>query len=47
MTMSSYFIESAQEQHSMFKDLSFSTKALEKKTSLLYTDFGQYRFHFL
>lgn len=29
VTMSSYFIESAQEQHSMFKDLSFSTKALE------------------
>ncbi|WP_141993978.1 extracellular solute-binding protein [Bacillus sp. B4EP4a] len=30
VTMSSYFIESAQEQHSMFKDLSFSTKALEQ-----------------
>ncbi|MGC8229967.1 extracellular solute-binding protein [Pseudobacillus badius] len=30
VTMSSYFIESAQKQHSMFKDLTFKTKALEK-----------------
>ncbi|MFD6441189.1 extracellular solute-binding protein [Peribacillus sp. NPDC060186] len=30
VTMSSYFIESAQQQHSMFKDLTFSTKPLEK-----------------
>ncbi|MBK5443048.1 extracellular solute-binding protein [Peribacillus sp. TH24] len=30
VTMSSYFIESAQQQHSMFKDLTFSTKPLEQ-----------------
>lgn len=30
VTMSSYFIESAQEQHSMFKDLPFETNALEE-----------------
>lgn len=29
ITMSSYYIESAQKQHDMFKDLSFETKALE------------------
>lgn len=33
VTMSSYFIESAQEQHSMFKDLAFDTKALEEYPS--------------
>ena len=30
VTMSSYYIESSQKQHSMFKDLSFETKALEE-----------------
>lgn len=30
VTMSSYFIESAQDQHAMFKDLSFETSALEE-----------------
>lgn len=30
VTMSSYFIESAQEKHSMFKDLTFQTNVLEK-----------------
>lgn len=30
ITMSSYFIESSQSQHSMYKDLSFTTDALEK-----------------
>lgn len=29
ITMSSYFVESAQEKHSMFKDLSFTTNALD------------------
>ncbi len=33
VTMSSYFIESAQEQHSMFEDLTFETKALEEYPS--------------
>jgi len=33
VTMSSYFIESAQKQHSMFKDLSFETAALEEYPS--------------
>ncbi|MGK7377194.1 extracellular solute-binding protein [Planococcus sp. 1R117A] len=33
VTMSSYFIESAQDQHSMFKDLSFETTALEEYPS--------------
>ena len=33
VTMSSYFVESAQEQHSMFRDLSFETKALEEYPS--------------
>ncbi|WP_347835868.1 hypothetical protein [Gracilibacillus sp. JCM 18860] len=31
--MSSYFIESAQHQHDMFKDLSFETTALEEYPS--------------
>ena len=31
--MSSYFVDSAQEQHSMFRDLSFETKALEEYPS--------------
>ena len=35
VTMSSYFIESV-----------IQYKSNGKKTSLLYTDFGQYRFHF-
>lgn len=30
VTMSSYFIESAQQQHTMFQDLTFSTNALEQ-----------------
>ncbi|WP_374705409.1 extracellular solute-binding protein [Oceanobacillus sp. J11TS1] len=30
VTMSSYFLESAQEQHAMFKDLTFETNALEE-----------------
>lgn len=30
VTMSSYFIESAQQQHKMFKDLTFSTTALDE-----------------
>lgn len=30
VTMSSYFVESAQEQHGMFADLAFETKALEQ-----------------
>ncbi|MFU2014060.1 extracellular solute-binding protein [Peribacillus butanolivorans] len=33
VTMSSYFIESAQQQHSMFEDLTFSTKPLEQNPS--------------
>ena len=33
VTMSSYFVDSAQEQHSMFRDLSFETKALEEYPS--------------
>jgi len=33
VTMSAYFVDSAQEQHSMFKDLSFETKALEEYPS--------------
>jgi iron(III) transport system substrate-binding protein len=33
VTMSSYFVDSAQEQHSMFEDLSFETKALEEYPS--------------
>lgn len=33
VTMSSYFIESAQQQHSMFADLTFSTAALEQHPS--------------
>ncbi|MEH7308916.1 extracellular solute-binding protein [Neobacillus drentensis] len=33
VTMSSYFVESAQEKHSMFKDLTFETNALEKYPS--------------
>lgn len=33
VTMSSYFIESAQQQHAMFEDLTFSTKALEQHPS--------------
>ncbi|WP_285765750.1 extracellular solute-binding protein [Peribacillus sp. SI8-4] len=36
VTMSSYFIDSAQNQHSMFMDLSFGTKALES-TPAYYT----------
>ncbi|WP_212031207.1 extracellular solute-binding protein [Cytobacillus depressus] len=36
VTMSSYFIESAQQQHAMFKDLTFETNALEK-SSTFYT----------
>lgn len=30
VTMSSYFLESAEEQHSMFKDLTFETKTIDK-----------------
>ncbi|WP_410914503.1 extracellular solute-binding protein [Priestia filamentosa] len=30
VTMSSYFLESAEEQHSMFKDLAFETKTIDK-----------------
>jgi iron(III) transport system substrate-binding protein len=30
VTMSSYFVESAQEKHNMFKDLTFTTEALEQ-----------------
>lgn len=33
VTMSSYFIESAQQKHSMFKDLTFETNALEQGPS--------------
>lgn len=33
VTMSSYFVESAQKQHSMFKDLSFETKAIDEYPS--------------
>jgi iron(III) transport system permease protein len=33
VTMSSYFIESAQQKHSMFKDLAFETNALEQSPS--------------
>ncbi|MBB2481528.1 extracellular solute-binding protein [Bacillus sp. APMAM] len=33
VTMSSYFVQSAQEKHNMFKDLSFTTNALEKYPS--------------
>lgn len=33
VTMSSYFVESAQKQHSMFKDLAFETAALEDHPS--------------
>lgn len=33
VTMSSYFVESAQEQHSVFKDLTFETTALEEYPS--------------
>ena len=33
VTMSSYFVDSAQEQHSMFRDLSFETNALEEYPS--------------
>ena len=33
VTMSSYFLESAQEKHSMFTDLSFESHALEKYSS--------------
>src|SRR5690625_2999004 len=33
VTMSSYFLESSQEQHSMFEDLTFETNALEEYPS--------------
>ena len=33
VTMSSYFVESAQEKHNMFKDLTFKTNALEQYPS--------------
>ncbi|KOP71672.1 extracellular solute-binding protein [Cytobacillus solani] len=33
VTMSSYFLESSQEEHSMFKDLAFDAKALEEYPS--------------